>query len=156
MLSIMIVSVVMLAALGTVGATHRLHRTGIDGPRAVLLAQDLMAEILLTPSFDEPFGVIDFGPEGAELATGRAAFDDIDDYHGWTRSPPEARDGSPLPDLEGWSRSVTVSFGNPADLGAESGSDGGIKIIKVTVSRAGQEKASLTMLRTESWRSVPE
>lgn len=156
MISILIVSGMMIAAVGTVEATHRVRRIAHDRPRADLLAHDLMAEILLTPSYEEPFGVVDFGPEGAEAASGRAAFDDIDDYHGWSSTPPRARDGSILADLAGWTRSAVVTFAAPSDLAADAGSDNGIKVVTVTISRAGEELATLTSLRTESWEILPQ
>ncbi|MBT8484500.1 MAG: hypothetical protein HKO59_04705 [Phycisphaerales bacterium] len=154
--SLVVVGLVMIAAVRTVGATHRMRRVGYDRPRAAMLAHDLLAEIL-TMEYEEPFETISFGPESSEGGVGRSTFDDVDDFHLWTRTPPEAPDGSALSGLAGWTRTVTVMLGDPNDLTSASGSgDVGVKVITVTVTRGGDELACVTAVRTSSWRVLPE
>ena len=66
---------VLAGQMQTVAALH--HR------RAVELAEALMDEILRLP-YDDPGGPSTPGPEGGE--TDRSAFDNADDYHGFSET----------------------------------------------------------------------
>lgn len=58
------------------------------------LAADLLAEIL-TKEFEDPaLAEGSFGRSGDEVT--RRDFDDVDDYHGWSESPPADPDGNAL------------------------------------------------------------
>ena len=86
---------------------------------------------------------------GAESGETRANYDDVDDYNGWTASPPELSDGTAL-SLGGYTRSakiIHVVFDDPT---TESGSYTGMKRITVTVSKNGTQLAQVSMLRTHS------
>jgi hypothetical protein len=115
--------------------------------RGMHLAQDLMVEIL-QQSYLEPVDTPLFGPEASEADTSRADYDDVDDYNGWSASPPQQRDGTVMADWSGWSRGVTVVWANPAELTQAAVSDAGIKRITVTVAHDGVPVASLVALRT--------
>ncbi|MCX5685285.1 MAG: PKD domain-containing protein [Planctomycetota bacterium] len=83
-------------------------------------------------------------------------FDDIDDYAGWTETPPQTRGGVPLPDFDGWKRSVTVEWANPTDLTQSSGSPTDIKRITVTVQRGDATVAKRVAYRSSGWaQAVP-
>jgi hypothetical protein len=64
-----------------------------------------MAEILQLP-YQDPQGGTTFGAESGET---RTTFDDLNDYNGYSESPPKSKDGSPLPDVTGWTRQVTIT-----------------------------------------------
>ena len=74
--------------------------------------------------------------------------DDVDDYDGWSGSPPEYKDGTVIPDLDGWARHVTVAWVKATDLSLTSGSETNVKRITVTVTYNDMEVASLTAVRT--------
>lgn len=75
------------------------------------------------------------GTDTGEGSSSRTDFDDVDDYHGWSASPPQDRGGSDLVDYAGWTRSVTVEYVNPVQPGSlGTASDGGAKRITVTVT----------------------
>lgn len=148
-ISIAIVGVMMVAALNTVAASKLGQRkTGHRG-KGALLAQQLMSEIL-RQSYEEPDDTPEFGRESSESGGDRADYDDVDDYDGWTSSPPEDKDGTEIPDLNGWQRSVEVDWVALNDLNTPIGVDQSIKRIIVTVSRDGVPLASLTTVRTAS------
>lgn len=136
-ISVVLVSVMLFAALDTVGASKSSQRLLEQRGRAYLLAQELMSEILRQAYADpEDVGLIDLrlgslvtvaiGVEAGEPRTCRmtpdawgpyrAGFDDVDDYHGWAASPPQTKDKDDpsaedcptIPELAGWMRSVTV------------------------------------------------
>jgi len=132
--SVIIVAVMLVAALRTVGASRVGQINNSDRLRANYLATELMAEIL-DMSYSDPNEIALFGPELSEIATGRAAYDDVDDYHNWTQSPPQRRDGSTIPGLTGWSRSVQVVWVDPTNVGNTSLVETNCKRITVTVAR---------------------
>ena len=148
--SIFILGVMVVAALRTVGATRLGEYKLAERCRALPLAQDLLAEVMQRP-YEDPNGSPVFGTESGEGTTSRADFDDVDDYHNWSASPPQNQDGTDMSDLSGWQRSVQVSWADPTNLSQTAGSDQGVKRIIVTVKHDDLPVASLTALRTSVW-----
>ncbi len=151
--AIAIVGIMLVAALNTVGAARLGEQKTGDRGKGMLLAQQLMAEIL-QQRYEEPVDIPVFGPESGEAAGSRANFDDVDDYEGWAASPPQYRDGTVIPDLVGWTRSVHVDWVDPADLAQVVGSDARIKRITVRVTRGDVPAASIAAVRTGAADSV--
>jgi MSHA pilin protein MshD len=150
-LSTVIVGVMMVAALQAAAAARAHAQRGADRGRAALLARDLMAEILQQHYEDPAYPRGSFGRSAGESATGnRSLFDDVDDYDGWTESPPRDRNGNVIGDAPDWRRSVTVRWVSRSDLSTVSASDTRLKRIEVTVSRSGLVLARLTALRSGS------
>ncbi len=149
-----IVGVMLVAALRTVGSAARGRVAMANHERGVLLAQQLMSEILQA-DYVEPDESPVFGPEAGETGGTRGAFDDVDDYHGWTASPPQAKDGTALPGRADWERSVTVERVNEDLLTQVVDVDKGVKRITVTVSRGGQAYATLVTVRSKAWQQPP-
>lgn len=154
--SIAIIGVMLVAALNTVGASQTTQKKMGDRNRAMLLAQDLMSEIFQQSYIepDEPDGLI--GPEAEENSLKRDLFDDVDDYDGWSASPPEQKDGTALSDFDGWRRSVAVDWVNPANAAEEQGADTGVKRITVSVTFDDLPLATLVALRTNGLQYGPE
>ncbi len=84
--------------------------------QSIDLADELMEEIK-SRRFDEnnfpdepvspgALGVVDSG----ESSNDRRTFDDVDDYHNWQQSPPQAIDGSELPNFSEFGRTVFVEY----------------------------------------------
>jgi len=149
--SVVIVGAMLVAGLAALAVSGLGVRTTAEGARGRLLAQDLISEIL-RQAYDEPDETPAFGPELPELSDGsRAAFDDVDDYHGWSASPPQYKDGTEMSDLPGWRRSVVVEYVNAADPNQPTGNETGVKRITVVVTYNNAVVASLTALRTYVW-----
>ena len=149
-ISLAIVAVMMVAALQTVGNTARSRQAQASLRRGPSLARDLMAEILPNRYVDTGASPV-FGPETGEGAGGtRANFDDIDDYHGWSETTIQVKDGTALTDLTGWSRSVDVVYVTATDLDTPVGTDTGLKRITVTVTDPQGRKASVSALRSRA------
>lgn len=146
-ISVVIVGGMMVAALNTVGAAKLGSHKTTSRKSGTLLAQQLMAEIL-TQSYAEPVDTPSFGRELSESGGDRADYDDVDDYDSWSSSPPEYKDGTAIPDLDGWAREVSVRWVKAADLSLTSGSETNVKRITVTVTYNDLEVASLTAVRT--------
>ncbi len=147
--AMVIVSVMLVAALNTVGAARTGQRKMSDRARGMLLAQALMSEIL-QQDYQEPVDTPLFGRESSESAGDRAAYDDVDDYDGWTAMPLEYKDGSEMPNLTEWERTVSVVWADLNDLTQQSVSDTGVKRITVTVQRNGTTLAELVGIRTDA------
>lgn len=153
--SLVIVGGLMAAALNVVGAAVRTDQLTMDSARGLLLAEDLMAEIVLK-AYSEPSGGTAIGTNAGEAsATSRAAFDDVDDYHGWTETPCRLVDGTPIAGTTGWSRSVSVAWVSVAAPGTTSGSETGLKQITVEVRRDGRLVGRVTALRGRAWTPPP-
>ncbi len=146
-ISVVIVGTMTVAALNTVGAAKLGNQKTTSRKSGTLLAQQLMAEIL-TQGYAEPVDAPVFGRESSESDGNRGEYDDVDDYDGWSSSPPEYKDGTLIPDLDGWARQVSVAWVNATDLSLTSGSETNVKRIIVTVTYHGVEVASLTAVRT--------
>lgn len=150
-ISTVIVAVMLVAALNTVGASRLGAERNADRSRGALLAELLMAEIMLQPYEDSALPPGSFGRSFDESATGnRSLYDDVDDYNNWSASPPQDKDGTVLTDLDGWRREVEVRWVNPSNLTLLSVSDSRIKEITVVVERDGLTVALLTAIRTAS------
>jgi len=142
----------MVAALTTVGTASLGRRINADRQVGRLLAEQLMTEIL-SKTYVEPgqFGEGLLGPNPGELsATNRIPFDDVDDYAGWSASPPEMEDGTPIPDRTGWGRDVQVDFVNLFNHNTVVTLSQGLKRIIVSVTHNGAEVASLTAAKGKS------
>ena len=154
-ISILIVAVMLSATLATVGAALRSQAVMRDRAQGLLLAQDLMSEIL-QQHYQEPFEMpVQFGPEASETGGTRAMFDDVDDYNNYTDTPPQMKDGSAIPNLDGWSRTVKVEWVLPDSPGTTSPAESGVKRITVTIRHNGKQVASLVMISSDSWQQPP-
>lgn len=153
-----VVGVMLVAALNTAGGARLARRNLADQCRAKLLAQQLMAEITSLPYTDpDGLGVL-LGPDGLEaLSAGRTGFDDVDDFNGWSASPPKLRDGTVLTELVGWRHDVVVNWVNPAQVQDVLLVESSVKRIVVTIRASGGATAILTALRTSanSCRNTP-
>ncbi len=74
----------------------------------------------------------------------------MDDYNGWSESPPQFADGTAMPNLANWSRSVQVAFVNPTNLSQTSTTETGAKRITVTVTHNGVVVATRVAVRTDA------
>jgi len=145
LVSIAVMSVLMVAALNTLGASARSYAQLNQLAKGDLLAQDLLDEIVAQPYADG--ASVTIGTELDELAVTRTDFDDVDDYHNWSASPPERSDGTAIADLTDWTRSVKVQFVCSADVDQVSRVDAGFKRITVSVSFQGKPVASILGIR---------
>ena len=141
----LLVGLLLVAALSTAGASARLQSHGSDRGTGELLAQGLMNEILVQAYQDAGPNPV-FGPTPTEVTTppSRTKFTDVDDYNGWTESPPQNKDGSVItmtnpdgstsPAFPGWGRSIAVAWVTPSDVTVTSTTETGVKRMTVTVT----------------------
>ncbi|KKN97001.1 hypothetical protein LCGC14_0162520 [marine sediment metagenome] len=146
--AVAIVGVMLVGALTAVGAS-RVTQFRVGRLRqGYLLAEALMAEVLQQPYEDAVTGAI--GLEASEWTGTRTTFDDVDDYAGWTGSPPQLKDGTVLTQFADYRRRVAVKYADPMNLNGSSAIDLGIKRITVSVDVNDNEIASLVAIRTRA------
>lgn len=132
LISVVLVGGLLATSLELVGRSVVAATKNADRARAALLAEALVAEIASMP-YEDPDGAALLGMEPGETDSCRCGLDDVDDFDGYTESPPAARDGKPLPGFSGWTRKVTVSNAATGDPMQNSLLDTGLKRIEVTV-----------------------
>jgi len=134
MLATVIMSVLLVAAVRLFGNLGRsaLHTT--DAAAAGRLAVEMIDEIR-RQAYADPETADEFGAGADETGSGRADFDDIDDYNNWSACPPEDRSGQPQSRYSSLTRSVTVRLVQADDFTQPSGtSDQGFKAVTITIS----------------------
>ena len=147
-ISIVLVSGLLVAALNATGAVKLGQHNTLTRGRAHLLAEDLMAEIMRQSYADpESVGFVDLKdpsiiPSELNIDPGesngsRIDYDDVDDYHAWTASPPEQKDGTTILNLAGWARRVSIERLDPATRSLAPASELGLKRITVSVTLDG-------------------
>ena len=154
-MSMLIVGLMLVAALNTIGASRITEVRGFEQTLGPMLAEELMAEIL-DQSYEDTDGSPTFGREGGEHSGSRSTWDDVDDYTGWSASPPENKDGTTLSGVDGWSRQVEVKWVSSLDPDLESVIPTGIKRVDVVVSYNGRVVSTLSSLRTDGWPADDE
>ena len=147
-ISLVIVGVMLVAALNTVGASRLSQYKTSTRAQGRLLAESLLAEIFTQP-YADPNGAVLFGVEVGENDATRDAFDDVDDYHTWTSSPPTEKTGTQMSSWAGWQRTVTVEWVDPADPALVQGTESLAKRITVKVSCGNMPVATLVAIKTD-------
>lgn len=128
----LLVGTLAVAALNTVGASMVSQTESVRQSNGLMLAQDLMTEIL-SKTYEDPDIPGEWGPGTSEtLSSGRSQFDDVDDYMDWTSTPPQYGDGTKIPNHAKWKRIVRVKWIDPDTFSAVD-TESGLKRIKVKV-----------------------
>jgi Tfp pilus assembly protein PilV len=150
-ISTLLVGVLMVASLRTVESSLRTWQQAARSADCGSLARQLLDEIQ-TRAYEDTGGSPIFGPESGETSSpaNRSLFDDIDDYDGWSASPPQDLTGTALPDYTGWTRSVAVRklAANGHAVLSSGATDEGLREIEVTVT---SPDGCVTALK--AWRS---
>ena len=135
--STLFTGLLLLAALQSVRNSAFTQYKASERATAEFLGDALLAEII-AQAYEEPSGAVSFGRESGESGGSRPNWDDVDDYTGWSESPPQRKDGTTLSDLTTWQRSVTVQWVTAANTTVVSGTETGLKRIVVSVSHNGK------------------
>lgn len=159
-ISILLVGMTLVTAMSLAGMSGAGQAGAFQQRRARMLARELLIEIqaqsYVDPDLLEQYwdGIVrsgsitlsggdSFGPAISEVTGNRSLFDDVDDYHGWSASPPQDKDGTAQSDLTGWTRSVVVERMNPTGLGVQASLDMGLRRITVNASYKGGVVATI-------------
>ena len=142
-----IVGLSLIASLRAVRSSITAQRGVAEIEKAAFLATAMMSEIKEL-SYQNPTQPVLFGPESGEI--GRSTFNDVDDYNGWSESPPQNPDNSILPDLNGWTRKVAVQWVSPINVTQTSTTETGAKLITVTVLHNNVVRATRVGVKTNA------
>lgn len=145
--STLIVAFIMTTSLQTVTTAVSIRSRTTQLQLGPALARDLMCEILARPYTDPDTESTTIGVDIGEGSSNRTAFDDVDDFNGWSTASPEKPDGTAMPIGAGWKRSVNVSFITPSDMSV-SMVDLGLKRITVTATSPGGDATVIEALRS--------
>jgi len=144
-LSLLIVGGAFVASLNTIASARASQAIAAQQRLGLVLTEDLMEEILTHPYKESSI----LGLEVGENNNDRKDFDDIDDYHEWSSSPPTDIDGHDLVGAEAYTRSVTVQRVQLSSPTTTTSSDEGVLRIIVTVKYGSKEVAKLTAYRSD-------
>jgi type II secretory pathway pseudopilin PulG len=147
--STMIVGLMAVAALNSLGAATRSSESIGNRAVAMGLADELMCEILQA-EYSDPSGSASLGPDSGELNGPRSVFDDVDDYDGWSESPPQYRDGTVIPDRADWRHRVEVDHVLSSDSTQTVGTDQGVKRIHVIIEYRDEILVEQIAVRTNA------
>ena len=102
--------ILMTATMTSIAASRTRAGSEMSRLQAQSLANDLLTEILSLPACDPENGVpTTLGLEASESdGTNRSQWDDVDDYHNLSESPPQNRLGNAINGYTDWSRTTTV------------------------------------------------
>ena len=94
-----------------------------------------------------------YAPPATPDPTGptRAGWTCVDDYNGYTETPPVTKAGNVITDAGGYTRSVSICWIDPVALVLTSSTNTGVKQITVTVSRGNIVLATVAGYRTSGW-----
>jgi hypothetical protein len=138
-----VLGIVLVSLLQGAATSVGMQRTTLERVHATLLARELAESVCALPYKEGAAIGIDVG----EVAGDKATFDDLDDFHAWSESPPQRPDGTAMPGFDAWTREVTVDFVDPSDPAAAAGGDQGAKLVRVRVSRDSELVATLERVR---------
>lgn len=161
-ISVAIVGVMFISAINMAGTSKLSRYRRALNDRATMLAESLLTEVLALPYEDPDEATTALGQNPSDAAVHAALVagdvdgntvrrdwcDDVDDLDGYTQSPPVNYDGSAMAGLDGWTRSVTVIWVDPANLNTESSTETGVKAVNVTVSFGNQIEVAVKGLRS--------
>lgn len=86
----------------------------------------------------------DLGPDAGETALSKTTFNDVDDFQGWSESPPQDPVGRALSGFSRYKRTVTVQYVDSSL--AASGSATDYKLVTVCASQTSVAQACLRWL----------
>lgn len=154
-LSTILVGFLIVSTMDIVGPMVRSNAHSSDKLVAYSLADELSKEIA-THSYSDPdiSGSPPLGVDASENAGVRSTFDDIDDYTGWSSSPPKSSSNIVNTDLVGWRRRVLVEYVLINDPSTVSASDTGLKRVTVQVSKNSVNLATIVTYHSAQADSV--
>ena len=153
--------------LAASGAGHKVNAANVARGRVLCrsLAEEISSQSVADWSSDGFELSVNYGsyittgadarPATVVSAAGRRSlFSVIDNYHGYTESPPKDQDDNVLPGYSGWTRAVTVEIVSFADPNLVSANETGIRRVTVEASYGGKPVATTTFLRSSEWERM--
>jgi len=135
-----LMGVIMIATTTAIAASRRRATAEMNRLQGQLLATELLTEILSLPAYDPQAATapLTLGRETGETNGNiRTNWDDVDDYHNVTESPPKSRSGTDIPGFTSWTRSTLIERMKSNDWTQTNANYASVYKITVTLSRNG-------------------
>lgn len=141
--SLAIVSTLLLVSLSASASLLKNQNQADESLRARELGGTLLDEISAMSMRDlgEPDS---FGLETGENTSTRVAYDDVDDYHNYSATPPVFRDGNAIPGYDGWTISAITVPASYSSTGVTIETDTSAPFRVVTVNCTAPSGASVS------------
>lgn len=155
-ISLVLVSGVLVAALNTTGGAALARSQTMDRSVGYMLGTALMNEILQA-NYRDPDETPLFGLEVGDIDAvngTRTNWDDVDDYHNLNETTVEKKGGKDYGDRPNWARQVTVQRVRRSDISQTTPSDEGLRRVTVTVTYFGAVTAQLTAVVSDTVQSA--
>ncbi len=130
----LLVSTVLVAAMQVAAVSATYQARSAQRATAQFLARALTSDISQLAYQDPVNTPVAFGRELGETAASKVNYNDVDDFNGWSESPPQDRSGVVMAGMTNYTRSVAVAWVNPANFSQVMGAESGVKRITITVS----------------------
>jgi hypothetical protein len=150
--------IVMTATMTSIAASRSRTSSEMARLQGESLANELMTEILALPAVDPENGPsTTLGREtGESNGFDRSKWDDVDDYHSLSESPPRNRTGMNLAGFASWTRQTTVERLRSSNWTQTNSSYDNVYRITVNVSRNGRLiNAAVGYKNGDQWTSSP-
>ncbi|RNC81340.1 MAG: prepilin-type N-terminal cleavage/methylation domain-containing protein [Phycisphaera sp.] len=136
--------------------------------RGRMLCRSLAEEIATRPVADWSSGALDISIGDGSFALKadstavravkgagkRSSFVTIDEYDGYSESPPTDEDGNVLAGYTGWTRGVEIEVVRLGDPDLVQASETGLRKITVKVQYGDEQIAQTTFLRSSEWERI--
>ncbi len=150
-IAMLLITFVLVSTIQIVAPLARTSTVHADRLVAANLASELAEEIATKAFAEAGAGDTDYlGPGVDERPDNRLDFDDVDDYHGWSASPPRNSKNEPYTNLAGWTRSVNIAHADPANPAVESPTYTGVKRVTISVHKNATLLEQITTLHTDA------
>lgn len=148
-----------VALLQSISAAGRASLIAREQAAALQIAETVIADVLTTPLGsledlalrDSPAGdagATPFGPHRS--ATPRGSLPSLFAFHDRIEAPPQQRDGTPMPSLQGWAMGIQVRPLSPTTLGPLD-TDTGLALVTVRVAKGDRILLERRTLRSLAW-----
>ncbi|MGH7130743.1 MAG: type IV pilus modification PilV family protein [Phycisphaerales bacterium] len=148
-LSFIVVSLMLLAALEVVAASRKTIAIAERRATARFLADELLTVVFSKP-YADPNETPVFGLDASESLATKISFDDVDDFNGWNEAPPLTATEKKMTDYAGWSREVTVEWVLASAPTTVQASETNAKRITVIAKYQGMEYGRAVAVRTNA------
>lgn len=161
-MSILVLSGLLVAGMRGVEVAAKMRASAAEDARAAAMAEGMLTEVCSNYVGEPSTGLVGglvtglLGIDAGEDSARKQTFDDVDDYAGWTESPPQYADGTTIPGYTGWTRAVKVESVSVADPTTTSGSRTGLVRIVVTVTTRRGNVLRVTVLRADAMQACYE
>lgn len=146
LMAAMLIGLAIAALAASSGAFTRYNAAGVDLSTAEFLIEEIRELTAPLPVGDPTSGVTTFGAESGESL---ATYDDLDDFHLKSYSPPVDAGRNVMSEFSAYRQQILIQNVTPADLNTTAGNHStSVYRVTVNVSKNGVPISSSSWVRT--------